>query len=251
MSDHFADATGYERATGRFSRQVAREFVPWLGVRRDARWLDCGCGTGALTSAIIDLAWAGEVTGLDSSQAFLEHARRSVPGARFEAGSVVEMPFADAQFDAAVAGCVLHHLASPEAGLAEMRRVTAPGGTVATYEWAGGFSLNQIYWQAALATGAAEPGADRTGLQAQEELTELFAAGGLVSVQSQRFDAAVEFAGFDEWWDTVLGRRARVFDHYSSLDKSSQSSVRDRARELVGPGGFRVQAAVWAVKGRR
>ena len=40
----------YERYVGRWSRQVARQFIDWILVPAGAAWADVGCGTGALTA---------------------------------------------------------------------------------------------------------------------------------------------------------------------------------------------------------
>ena len=53
--DPWVSGDRYEAYVGRWSRQVARRFVPSLGVAEGARWLDVGCGTGALTAAVLDL----------------------------------------------------------------------------------------------------------------------------------------------------------------------------------------------------
>lgn len=249
MSCPFTDPSGYDRATGRFSRQVAGQFVPWLGVRRDARWLDCGCGTGAVTAAIIDLSWAGSVAAIDSSPAFLEQARRTLPGVRFELGDLTRMPFGDAEFDAVVAGAVLHHLPDRAAGAAEMIRVTAPGGTVGAFDWDPRADLNRLYWEAAGRAGAAGQEPSRL-FESAEELAALLAGAGTGGVQTARFEAVVEYGSFDEWWNSILGRRGSVYEHFVAQPAAAQQRVRDEALALTGAAP-RITAAAWAVKGRR
>lgn len=249
MSGNFEDAAGYERTTAAFTRQAARQFVPWLAVRRDARWLDCGCGTGALTSAILDLAWAGEVTGADTSEAFLAEARRAAPGVRFEVADVMRLPFPDGHFDAVVSGAVLHHLGDPAGALREMARVTAPGGTVGAFSWIGLYGLVRPYADATARAGAGVPAAP-SGLSSAEEAAALFAGAGLGSVQSTSFEPAVGYASFDEWWAAITGRRWFVSDHFKGLAPDVQDRVRSAARDLLGDAP-RVAAPTWAVKARR
>jgi SAM-dependent methyltransferase len=251
----FTDPAGYEGATGRYSRQFGRQFVPWMAVRRDARWLDAGCGTGALTQAIIDLSWAGEVVGVDTSREYLEHAARTVPGARFEAASIQRLPFQAGQFDAAVSGLVLHHLDDPAAAMAELVRVTAPGGQVGIYVWDRRERQNAAYGRALQAVGATE-GTERmrdlNQLGSVDELTALLAGAGLSSIQSTRLEAIVEYSSFDEWWDILMARRGVQYEHFEALDPAARARLKDRARAETGGGGaFRETAAAWAVKGRR
>lgn len=52
------------------------------------------------------------------------------PGARFVPGDALALPFPDSHYDRTVMTCVLHHLADPEQAMAELRRVTRPGGRV-------------------------------------------------------------------------------------------------------------------------
>ncbi|MGH3607697.1 MAG: class I SAM-dependent methyltransferase [Pseudonocardiaceae bacterium] len=60
----------YERYVGRWSRRVAEAFVSWLEVSAGARWLDVGCGTGALTATVLAAADPAHVTGVDTSENF-------------------------------------------------------------------------------------------------------------------------------------------------------------------------------------
>jgi ubiquinone/menaquinone biosynthesis C-methylase UbiE len=69
---------------GRWSRLVAREFLGWLAVPAGRRWLDVGCGTGALAETILALAAPGKVVGVDPSPAYVAFARERVNDARAE-----------------------------------------------------------------------------------------------------------------------------------------------------------------------
>jgi ArsR family transcriptional regulator len=104
-----------------------------LARARPGRLLDVGCGPGfLLTKALADPRFP-RVTGVDFSNSMLTLLR-----ARHENGHKLDLrladarklPFRDAHFDSAVSDMVLHHLAEPWNGLAEMARVTAPGGRV-------------------------------------------------------------------------------------------------------------------------
>src|SRR5262245_17145193 len=73
--DMWAAGDAYEPYVGRWSRLVAREFLAWLALGPDLRWLDVGCGTGALTQTILAQASPREVTGIDPSDGFIAYAR--------------------------------------------------------------------------------------------------------------------------------------------------------------------------------
>ncbi len=52
----WGSSEAYEPYVGRWSRLVAREFLHWLSISPSARWLDVGCGTGALSQTILTQA---------------------------------------------------------------------------------------------------------------------------------------------------------------------------------------------------
>lgn len=110
MSDVWASGDEYEPYIGRWSRLVAREFLAWLGAPPNSRWLDVGCGTGALSSVILETASPTEIMGIDPSDEYLAYARKRVlhPLARFQVGDARSLPAPSAAFDAVVAGLVLN-----------------------------------------------------------------------------------------------------------------------------------------------
>ena len=78
----WASGAAYEPYVGRWSRLVAREFLAWLDVPADRRWLDVGCGTGALSETILADASPAEVIGVDASEGYLAHARERLRARR-------------------------------------------------------------------------------------------------------------------------------------------------------------------------
>src|SRR6516225_5470330 len=95
--DVWASGDAYEPFVGRWSRRVAREFVEWLAPAANIRWLDVGCGSGALTQTILATAAPREVLGIDPSEGFIAHARRHTqdPHAKFQVGDAQALPVAN------------------------------------------------------------------------------------------------------------------------------------------------------------
>src|ERR1700752_828263 len=145
----------YEPYVGRWSRLVAQEFLRWLALPNGLRWLDVGCGTGALTQTILAQAAPAEVHGVDPSDGYLAVARAQVhdPRASFQPGKAGELPFAADSFDVVVSSLVLNFVPNVEGAMAELRRVTKPDGTIAAYVWdyAGKMELMRYFWDAAVA----------------------------------------------------------------------------------------------------
>jgi demethylmenaquinone methyltransferase / 2-methoxy-6-polyprenyl-1,4-benzoquinol methylase len=97
-----------------------------------SRALDVATGTGDLA---IELAARGaSVVGLDFSERMLELARAKAPGLEFVQGNALELAYADASFDAVTVGFGARNFSDLDRGLAEMARVTRPGGRVVILE---------------------------------------------------------------------------------------------------------------------
>ena len=99
--------------------------------------MDVGCGNGAFTELLFSRAHAAHVAGVDPSQDQLDYARTRMHGRSTDLhlGTAGALPLADSAFDAAVMALVIFFVPRPEQGVAEMVRVTRPGGTVSAYTW--------------------------------------------------------------------------------------------------------------------
>lgn len=259
--DRWADAEAYERYIGRWSREVAAEFVAWLALPRDVCFADMGCGSGALSATLLARCGARRVTGVDYSLAFAAGARRSLGGAAadFTAGDAQSLPFRDASFDAAVSGLVLNFVPRPEAMLGEMARAARAGGVVAVYVWdyADGTQLLRHFWDAVVAL---DPGARdldearRFPLCAPEPLVACCRAAGLRDVQVRAIDVPTVFRDFDDYWSPFLMGQGPAPGYVSALDEARRNRLRDtiRARLPVAPdGSIPLAARAWAARGHR
>ncbi len=118
----------------RTAEEAAAFLLPEL--QPGMRLLDVGCGPGSITRGLAEIVAPGQVIGLDMSSETLDAARRDaaargLENLRYEIGSVYELPFPDASFDAAYAHQVFQHLREREVALREMLRVLRPGGLIA------------------------------------------------------------------------------------------------------------------------
>ncbi len=117
----------------RTAKREAAFFLPYI--KPGMRLLDCGCGMGALTTSLAEWLAPGEVIGIDREESQIAAARawaeeKGVRNVRFEAGSIYEIPYPDASFDAVFAYTVLEHTREPMQAIREMRRVLKPGGVI-------------------------------------------------------------------------------------------------------------------------
>jgi SAM-dependent methyltransferase len=254
----WASGDSYEPYVGRWSRLVARDFLDWLAVPRDARWLDVGCGTGAVTSGILSRAFPASVLGVDPSPQFVEHARATIHDGRatFQIGDAQTLPAAPKTFDAVVSGLVLNFVPDTGRAVGEMRRVARRGAVIGVYVWdyAGKMELMRYFWDAA---GDLDPVAReqdegrRFPLCRPEALTATFQRAGLDAIETRAIDAPTVFRDFDDYWTPFLGGQAPAPGYCMSLSEERRAVLRDTIRgrlPFAVDGTIPLVARAWAVK---
>jgi SAM-dependent methyltransferase len=117
--------------TQRSAQDAADFLLPHL--KPGMRMLDCGCGPGSITTGLAALVAPGEAIGIDIEPRQVATAgalatERGIGNVSFQVGSVYELPFPDASFDAVLAHTLVEHLGDPLAAFREVRRVLRPGG---------------------------------------------------------------------------------------------------------------------------
>jgi SAM-dependent methyltransferase len=249
----------YEPYVGRWSRLVAREFIAWLDRPLGGRWLDVGCGTGALSRTVLDRAAPASVNGIDASSGFVAHAQARIadPRAAFEVADAQTLPFEDERFDAAVSGLVLNFVPQPPRMVAEMRRVVRRGGTVALYLWdyGGEMQMMRHFWDAAAALDPAAVPLDEARRFPDcrpEALTALFRDAGLDAVETRAIDVATVFRDFDDYWTPFLGGQAPAPAYCMSLSDERRAALREALRARLpirADGGIALIARAWAARG--
>jgi SAM-dependent methyltransferase len=251
----------YEPYVGRWSRPVAREFLHWLAISPSLHWLDVGCGTGALSQTILTHAAPAVVHGIDPSAGYLTVAQQQVRDARarFEQGDARHLPVESATYDVVVSGLVLNFIPDLATGLAEMARVTKPGGTVAAYVWdyAGKMELMRYFWDAAVALKPEDRERDegrRFPLCQPEPLRDRFSEAGLHDVAVRSIEVPTHFQDFDDYWSPFLGGQFPAPDYAMSLSEADRVALRERLRATLPverDSSIRLIARAWAVRGRR
>lgn len=241
-------AESYGRFMGRYSEPLAARFAETVDLAPGQRVLDVGCGPGALTAGLAARVGEAAVSAIDPSPPFVAAARARFPGADVREGTAEDLPYDADAFVAAFAQLVVHFMADPVAGLAEMARVTRPGGTVAACVWdfAGGASPLSVFWDTVTAR---DPGAlTESGMAGAREghLAELFAAAGLHGVQGY-LTVTVPYAGFEDWWAPYTMGVGPAGAYVQRLDPDARDGLRAACRARLGDGPFEVRASAWSV----
>ncbi|MFI5697618.1 class I SAM-dependent methyltransferase [Kribbella sp. NPDC051586] len=244
----------YESYVGRWSRLVAAEFIDWIERPAGLRWLDVGCGTGALTSTILRTADPAAVLGVDPSEGFIEYARQSIHDVRvsFDLRSAADLP--DGPFDVVVSGLVLNFVPERVEALRRMREI---GSRVAVYVWdyADGMQVMRYFFDTMLALRPQDADQDegtRFPFCTADGLEGMFREAGFADVRTRAIDVPTVFTSFDDYWEPFLGGTGVAPAYLRSLDWADQAAMREGVRErlpIEADGSIRLTARAWAAVG--
>jgi len=258
VADTWERGSPYEQYIGRWSRKIAPLFLGWLGQPAGRTWADIGCGTGALSAAIHNQCSPSGLVGVEPSDGFLKLAAHNLGGrARLLAGSAAALPLPDGACEVVVSGLVLNFVPDVAAALAEMARVTTPGGTIAAYVWdyADGMEVIKHFWDAAVlldqAALALHEGV-RFPLCNPSALRDAFERAGLTEVETTALDPRAEFLDFEDYWSPFLGGQGPAPAYAMSLSEDARSVLRESLRKRLASasgGPISLCARAWAVSG--
>jgi SAM-dependent methyltransferase len=255
-----SDGAAYDWFLGRWTQRLAEPFIDFADMPPDGPVLEVGCGTGSLAGRIANRMPQRLVVGADLSLPYLVQARRNAPHGAYAASDVRKLAFRDATFASALAQLVLNFVPEPAAAVAEMKRVTRPGGMVAASVWdfRGGLVYQRVFWDTASgidpAAGAARDRLFATPLATAEGLTALLTKVGLDRVVIASLTIRMDYSSFDDYWQPLLGGQGPVGTYAASLAEERRALVRERVRLAYlaggGDGPRSMTATAWAVRGR-
>ena len=201
---YFTDGAAYEQVMARWSRAVGEVFLDWLALPNGLRWLDVGCGTGVFTELVLQRCAPRQVSAIDPSadQIAYATAKPAAKAVSFRLGEAQALPFADDAFDVAAMALVISFIPEPATAIAEMKRVTKPSGTIATYIWdfLGKGYTQQPLREAIEALGITLPSQPGHLNSALESLHATFAAAGLDQVATRTIEIEVTYENFEQYW---------------------------------------------------
>ena len=259
MKDSWESSDPYEYFMGRWSRLVAQSFLDWLSPSSGLTWLDVGCGSGALSAAILDNYKPTSLIAIDQSESFVKTAQKRL-GSRAicKIGSALSLPLGESSINITLSGLVLNFIKEPEKALAEMRRVTRAGGTVAVYLWdyAGKMAFLRHFWDAAVefkpeALSLHE--SSRFPDSKADVLKRLFESNSLVDIETLPIEITTHFQDFDDYWKPFLGGQGPAPSFVLTLDEAETNKLRDalKASLPIQPdGSISMVARAWAAKGQ-
>jgi SAM-dependent methyltransferase len=253
---------------GRWSARLAPAFLDFCQIDSPGRVIDVGCGTGVLSEAAAARWPDVEILGIDPAPDYVAFARARLSGkaATFGVGDALALPGPAAAFDGALALLILQEFDRPERLVAEMVRLTRPGGTVATCQWdfVDGMPMLTQFWNA---VAAVEPGAASAresrregarrpprGRTTETSLAALWRGGGLADVATGALRVVQEFADFEDYWAPFLSGATPTSTYAAGLPGEVQAALRaELRRAILGDGPdrpFSLSATALAVRGR-
>jgi ubiquinone/menaquinone biosynthesis C-methylase UbiE len=259
----WSDGEIYEKYNGQWSRQIADKFIRWLGVDKAGleACIDMGCGTGALSEALLANNVCRNLTSLDQSPSYLSFAKQRIQSDN------VEFLTADAQntnlpkrtYDLVVSGLVLNFVDSPPAMLKEMASIAKQGAMLGLYIWdfADGMQPIRKFWDAAQLCDAPRvqemDSGNRFPISKRDNLLQIVQEAGWVQPTVDPIEIDAEFENFDAYWSFFLGGQGTVPAFALSLDDDMREKVRTTLMNLVTDAPdepFHLPVRAWAAKGR-
>ncbi|RWF80788.1 class I SAM-dependent methyltransferase [Mesorhizobium sp.] len=241
-------ASGYEQLMGRWSRRLAPKFIDF-------------CGTGSLTFELAKSRDLAEIQAIDFSAVFVAAAKERNTDRRItiEQADATALPFEDNAFDRALALLVLHFVPETGKAVAEMRRVTRPGGVVAAVVWdhLGGMpAMRMMIDTVAALSESGRQMRNRYCFQPMMqpgEMKRTFVEQGLTDVTETELMIRMDYQNFDDYWAPIAAGEGPLGKYMTTLDAAertrTEAAVRDayEAGRADGPRSFANVA--WACRG--
>jgi len=234
---------------------VADVFLERLGLTWGLRYVDVGCGTGALTSRIVATCTPASVIGIDPSDGFVVRAVESVVSdvARFQTGSADALPLDDDAVDMVVSALADNFVPDRPAALAEFRRVCASGGSVAFYVWdcpSGGVGFIDEFWNPAARLDPDAASLDEAGrfpFCTDTALAAEAVAAGWQEVTAEAIEVSTPFADGEEFWRPFTLGAGPAPGYLASLSPDHQERLRASLTEGLDGRTKELTACAWAV----
>lgn len=252
----WASGSRYEDFMGRWSRHLTSQFVAWLQVPEGAHWLDVGCGTGAMTSAILAHAHPASVVGCDPAEPFVLYAREHTkdPRASFVIAGAGNLPRRPDGYDSITSSLALNFFPDQQAAIREMKSLCAPRATISACVWDYHEKMEflRYFWDAVAAQDTSLDEGTRFPICRPDALQELFRASGLNDIRCEAIEIPTTFASFDDYWNPYLAGTGPGPTYVASLDTGRRAALAaklENALPRAADGSIPLIARAWAIRG--
>jgi SAM-dependent methyltransferase len=258
----WTDGILYENYTGRWSRLIANKFIDWLEVTQACfkSCVDMGCGTGALSEALLAKGVCTALTCLDRSPAYLSFAKRRIlsSSVEFVTGDAQNTSLPTGAYWLVVSGLVVNFVDSPGKMLREMRRLGRSGAVLGLYIWdfADGMEPIRKFWDAAHICEAPNVREFDAGIRfpicQPDNLLQSVTNAGWLEPRVAPIEIDARFENFDDYWAPFLSGQGTGPAFAVSLTDEKREEVRRTLMSLVTASPdkpFALRTRAWAAKG--
>jgi SAM-dependent methyltransferase len=228
----------YHRFFAPIVAKLADPLLDSVDAKDGSRLLDACCGPGYVAGRAVDRG--AIVDGIDVAPAMVELASTLYPAARFKVGDCEDMRYGNDSFDAVVCNLGLHHLTSPERGVAEFARVLRSPGRLSLTVWDENRSALSIVPEAIAAAGAVAPSYLPTPPNAPDydtadELEPLLHVAGLHLESVEPVTFLQSYPTPQVLWEGWLAAAIRTGPLFAAQDQHVQTAARRGFDSLVAP----------------
>ena len=233
----FQDGASYEKWMGVWSQLIGDQFLEWLAPQAAKTWIDIGCGNGTFTEQIYRAHSPKEIQALDPSAEQIDFAstRIQAEGVSFQVGNAMDLPFEADRFDYSTMALVLFFVPDPAVGVAEMIRVTRPGGSISAYVWdvlEGGLPVEAISAQLRQ-LDIAYPRPPSAEVSRMDRLNETWIEAGLGNVETKQISVDRTFDNFQQFWD-ITTLSPTIGPVLSACPADVSSRVKQMTQDALG-----------------
>lgn len=259
-SDPWLAGQPYDDFMGRWSRLIAHDFIQWLSPPPALRWLDLGCGTGALSETILTYAAPTAVLAVDPSAAFIAFAQRKItdPRLTFWIGNALQLPPEAQGMQVVVSGLALNFIPEPVTALRALRQLLQPEGMMALYVWdyGGKMEMLRYFWDSVVALDPSARALDegvRFPICQPDALTQLCGEVGLHHIEVTGLEATMTFTDFADYWSPFLSGQGPAPGYVAGLGTAERTALEEHLRATLpigADGSLNLAARAWAVRAR-
>ena len=249
----------YDKFMGRWSRQVATQFIEWIGPEPHLSWLDVGCGTGTLAETVIKNCSPSLIIGTDPLKSSIAAAKLHPEnkGVKFQIGDAQDLPFDQAKFDFVISGLMIKFVKDKVRAIGEMKRVTRPGGTIALYDWDMDSDMNTTrhFWDAvaaAIPERIESPQTRKTPMTEIGSIASLFELVRIKKVKQCIFSFTTQFQDLNDYWAPITKNSQNVGRFYKTMTGDEREAVYQQVKNTLpfnSDGSISFESRAVAIKG--